>query len=42
MGVRFVGFVDEIGCAYAQFFGSVAIFGHEAEKEIDEVMHGFG
>jgi hypothetical protein len=42
MGVCFVGFVDEFGSACAPFFWSAAIFGHDAEKEINEVMHGFG
>ncbi len=42
MWVCFVGFVDEFGCACEPFFGSVAKFVHEAEKEINEVMHGFG
>ena len=42
MWVCFVGLVDEFGRACAPFFWSVAIFGHETEKEIDEVMQRFG
>ena len=42
MGVCFVGFVDEFGCACASFFWSVAIFCHETEEKIDEVVRGFG
>ena len=38
----FVGLVDEFGCACASFFGSVAIFRHEAEEEVEEVVRGFG
>ena len=42
MWVCFVGFVDDFGCACTPFLGSVAIFSHEAEKEIEEVVSGFG
>ncbi len=42
MGVCFVGFVDDFGCACAPFGGGVAIFSHEAEEKIEEVVHGFG
>jgi hypothetical protein len=42
MGVCFVGFVDDFGSACAPFLGGVAIFDYEAEKEINEIMHGFG
>jgi hypothetical protein len=42
MRVCFIGFVDEFGFAYAQFFGGVAIFSHEAEEKIEEVVRGLG
>ena len=42
MGVCFIGFVDVFGCDCAQFLGGVAIFSHETEEEIKEVVHGFG
>jgi hypothetical protein len=38
MRVCFVGFVDEFGYACAPSFESVAIFGHESDEEIDEVL----
>ncbi len=40
MRVCFVGFVDEFGCACAPFLGGVAIFSHEAEEKIEEVVRG--
>ena len=42
MWVCFVGFIYEFDGTCAPFFGGVTIFGHKAEEEIDEVMHGFG
>ena len=41
MRVGSVGLVDEFGGAGAPFFGSVVVFGHESEKEVEEVMRRF-
>jgi hypothetical protein len=35
MGVSFVGFVNQFGCAGAPFFGSLAVFSHEPEQEVE-------
>ncbi len=41
MGVGFVGFVYDFGGASAPFLGGVALFGHESEYEVEEVMRRF-
>ena len=38
MGVGFVGFVNQFGCASEPSFGSVAVFSHEPEQEVEEVV----
>ena len=39
--VSFVGFVDEFGCACTPFLGSVDIFSHESEQEVEEFVGWF-
>ena len=39
--VYFVGFVDESGGASAPFLGGVAVFCHESEQEVEEVVGWF-
>jgi hypothetical protein len=41
MWVGFAGFVDEFGCAYTPFLGSVAVSSHESEHEVEEVVCWF-
>jgi hypothetical protein len=38
VGVGVGGFVNKLGCASAPFLGSVVVFSHEPEQEVEEVV----
>ncbi len=41
MGISFVGLVNEFGGAGAPFVGGVAVYGHESEQVVQEVVCRF-